>query len=94
MHNKLLSVNKILSVFRISKSSLYGWLKDGVHETCRMSKITEPIKTYILGYIDKYPNFNIPKIIKQLYNKYQINIKKSTIYHLIKINGYKKKRLI
>ena len=92
-NNNLLPIAQLVKVFSISKTTLYNWINQGIEIKDRTNKLTEHAIKYILSYADKHANFNIKIIIKQIYIKYHISVKKTTIYKILKTNGYKKKKI-
>ena len=57
-------------------------------------KITNDIETFIINSIDLNNNFNIKKIKKNIYTKFNIELSKTTIYCVLHKNNFTYKKLI
>lgn len=91
-NKKIISATKIATLFNVSKSSVYNWIKlYNDNELKNKIKYIKPnsiihnldIKNTILDHVNINPNFlylNLIKIIKQ---KTKIKINKSTLYNMI-----------
>lgn len=102
-----LSVDNILKLFSIARSTLYEWIKiycilgtdnhrlsERVADTVRSSrKLTNDCETFIIGYVIKNPTFNMKKLVKKLSNKYNITLSKGYIYEILKKNNLTNKKV-
>ncbi len=98
----------IISVFKIHINTLYNWIKSYYNKNldafnfssykCNFkfnnTKITNQIEFFIVNSIDKNNNFNIKNIKKDIRNKFNINLSKSTIYHILHKYNLTFKKLI
>ena len=88
---KQMIVKKLITFFKISKSSLYGWIKlynnnnlckkKSYHKT---SKYDENIINYIITYVVKKVDFDYIKLIKLIKSKFNMDCCKSSIYTILK----------
>ena len=58
------------------------------------TKITNDIETFIINSIDANNNFNIKKIKKNIYTKFNIELSKATIYYVLHKHNFTYKKLI
>jgi transposase len=58
------------------------------------TKITNDIETFIINSIDPNNNFNIKKIKKNIYTKFNIELSKTTIYYVLHKHNFTYKKLI
>lgn len=63
------------------------------NKTKYKSKLTDDVKEYIKKYIDKRITINIKKLLSNLRKKFDISIKKSTLYGWISNIGYSYKNV-
>ena len=95
-YSDLFTIENTLSIFNISKSTLYNWvnlhknnllnLQSNIRTPYR-SKITSNVEKYIVIYVTKRISFsikNLKKCIKRIFN---IFVCKSSIYRILKINN-------
>ena len=92
-YNKnILSVVKIALKFSVSKSSIYSWIK--LCKACKLTTKTEytkptskfqnqEIRNIILEHVKENTNFIYQNLIKNIQNKTNIKIGKSTLYNII-----------
>jgi len=84
------SINEILNILNISKSSLYNWIKINNRNNLKdkikynkISKYTPVIKCYIRSYVIARVNFDYKRLILQIKRKYNISISKTAIYDIL-----------
>lgn len=92
-YNKhILSVIKIATLFSVSKSSVYNWvklykqdiLKNKIQYTKQKSNFqNSDIRSIILDHIKTNPNFSYLSLIEIIKTKTTIKIGKSTLYNII-----------
>lgn len=91
------SVEEIISIFDISKSTFYKikyeFDKKPICKSKKETKITPRIKSYIGRYVTRKINFEYEKIISKIKKKFDIEVSKSTIYNVLRIKKIKKKKL-
>lgn len=94
------TISKLAEMFNVSKSSIYNWIKQNNNDSLTNKKdyikITsifrnEKIRNIITTHIEKYPNFNKDVLMKQIFNKTKIELKKSTLYNIIDDLNFSKK---
>lgn len=97
---KKYTIKELLSIFNISRSSLYNWIKlynnnelTEKKKYIKISKYTLEIKEYICKYIIKKINFDCNKLIRLINKKFNINSKKSKIYDILKESNITRKRI-
>lgn len=97
---KLYPIRELLSIFGISRGSLYNWLKlykDGqLQEKIKYfkeSKYTIEVKEYIHNYVAKKINFSYRKLIYLIDKRFNIKSHKSSIYNILKEKGLSRKRI-
>jgi transposase len=102
---KLKNMNRsqIINIFKICNGSLYNWLNkhknNELHASTKnkhqskKSKITSEIKCFIREYVIKKINFNRFELMEKINKKYNVIIKKSSIYKIIKKFKIKKKKI-
>ena len=93
------SINKMLSIFCISRSTFYEWRKLHLNNKINdinlrskyiSTKINYDIKQYIIKYVLKKAFINTILIKNNIRRKFGINISTSSIYLLLKTNKIKK----
>ena len=101
-------IDFIKSTFNIHINTLYKWIyKYYKYDTHSFNfslfktsfkynniKITNDIETFIIKSIDLNNNFNIKKIKKNIYTKFNIKLSKATIYSVLHKNNFTYKKLI
>ena len=97
---KKYTVKKLLSIFNISRSSLYNWIKlydnnelSEKQKYTKTSKYTIDIKDYICKYVLKKINFDCNKLIRLINKNFNIDSKKSKIYEILKESNITRKRI-
>jgi transposase len=97
---KDIPVGKLLTIYNISKSSLYNWIKlyntnllQEKKKYTKKSKYTDDVKQYIKKYVVKRKIFNYKKLIRLVNNKFKITISKTAIYDILKNMGVTHKRM-
>jgi len=97
---KKYTINELLEIFSISRSSLYNWIKlydnnelSEKKKYTKTSKYTVEIKNYICKYVIKKINFDCNKLIRLINKKFNTNSKKSKIYEILKENKITRKRI-
>jgi len=82
---KLLSINQISNIFKISKSTIYRWIKMSNIQPLksRKSKLNSTVKLYIKNYVIRRVNFKYKLLIKNISRKFNITISKSYLYLLL-----------
>lgn len=88
---KKTKIKDLISIFNISKGSLYNWLKDYNLGTLsekksytKRSKYTTDMRNYIKKYVIHRKIFNYKKLISQLKRKFNIEMSKSSLYIILK----------
>lgn len=88
---KIVKIKSIVTIFNISKSSLYNWLKEynlGIlfekKSYTKKSKYTDEIRNYIKKYVISHKIFNYKKLISLLKRKFNIEVSKSSLYGILK----------
>ena len=102
-------INYIQDTFNIHINTLYNWINTYFNfdtytfnfDTYKTNfkynnkKITDKIEIFIINSIDnKNFNFNIKKIKNNIYNKFNISLSKSSIYHILHKNNLTYKNII
>ena len=87
---------EISIIFGIDLKTIYNWKKQYQNNTLynnqnRKTKISPKIKLYIENYVTTRVNFNYKKLIVTIKKKFNIQISKTTIYHVLKEKKIKKK---
>ena len=84
------SASEIASLFGVSRSSIFNWIKllntnqlTEKKKYTKISKITPEIKCFIRNYVIRKIYFAYKKLIKTIKNKFKINICKSSIYNIL-----------
>ena len=97
--NKRKNISDILTIFKISKSSLYNWIQlFKIHKLShkkkykKKSKITPEIKCYIRAYVLRKKVFMYKKILSIIKKKYKIIISKTTLYNILNKLNITRKR--
>jgi transposase len=102
-----LSVDNILNLLQIARSTYYDWIKnycltenddnflsERVANTIRSSrKLTKECESFIIDYVIKNPTFNMKKLVKKISNKYNISLSKGYIYVILKNNYMTNKKV-
>src|SRR5579872_2911559 len=94
--------NEILDIFNISKNTYnninnaikYGSTYNSKRITSRKTKITNPIKKYIISYVTKKGTFEHSRLIFLVKRKFNIDISYGSIYKILKDNKVKKKQTL
>ena len=106
-YNYELLIDDILNILQIARSTLYEWVNKynhnnidinyiisdrTLHRLRSKNTITDECEKYIIDHVQKYSNFNIKKLVKKITKKFDVYIKKSKIYRILKENNmtYKK----
>jgi transposase len=91
---------ELLNIFKISRSSLYNWVKlyninklIEKKQYLKGSKYTDEIRNYTSNYVIKKVNFDYRKLIKNINNKFKIKSHKSSIYTILQNNNITRKRI-
>jgi len=94
------TINELLEIFSISRSSLYNWIKlydnnelSEKQKYTKTSKYTGEIKDYICKYVIKKINFDCNKLIRLINKNFNIDSKKSKIYEILKESNITRKRI-
>ena len=101
-------INYIQDTFNIHINTLYNWINTYFNfdtytfnfDTYKTNfkynnkKITDKIEIFIINSIDNNNNFNIKKIKNNIYNKFNISLSKSSIYHILHKNNLTYKNII
>ena len=97
---KHMSIKDLINLFKISRSSLYNWIKlykKGIlyekKKYHKMSKYNENIKEYIIKYVITKVNFNYRKLIKLIKSRFNVDCSKSSIYLILKEKNITRKRI-
>ena len=94
---KKYSDTEIKNIFDISKHSFYKLKNESIYGSKknikRSTKINGKIRSYIKSYVVTNINFNYKKLIKLVYQRYNVSISKSSIYDILRESKIKKKRL-
>ena len=94
---KKYSDTEIKNIFDISKYSFYKLKNESIYGSKknikRSTKINGKIRSYIKSYVVTNINFNYKKLIKLVYQRYNVSISKSSIYNILRESKIKKKRL-
>ena len=97
---KKIPIIELLNIFKISRSSLYNWVKFynknellEKKQYKRDSKYTCEIRKYISEYVVKRVNFDYKKLIRVINKKYKIESHKSSIYLILHLKKITRKRI-
>ncbi len=94
------TVADICDIFKISKSSVYNWIKlyKNNELTNKISYVkptsnfrNKDIRNFIFNFINKNPNFIFATIIDEIKSKLNYDISKSTLYSIIHDLNFSKK---
>lgn len=97
---KKIPIIELLNIFKISRSSLYNWIKlynknellEKKHYS-KESKYTLEIRKYISDYVVKKVNFDYRKLMRMINKKFKIESHKSSIYTILHLNNITRKRI-
>lgn len=99
-YSKRYTINILLSIFAISRSSLYNWIRlwklGNLHKKehyQKDSKYTSDVKKYICDYVTTKVNFDYKKLIRLINKKFSITSHKSSIYSILKDKNITRKRI-
>jgi transposase len=91
-NKKIYSIPNLATLFSVSKSSIYNWIKlytnNNLLSKTKFIKITSKfqnpqIRSIILNFITLNSNFIYTDLITTVYNTLNIIINKSTLYNII-----------
>lgn len=94
------TVLELVKIFCVSKSSIYNWIKlfknNNLKEKTKYFKSSsilrnQQLQSFIQEYITNNPNFNYILLLEILRKTFLIQIKKSSLYNIIKKINFSKK---
>ena len=103
-----LTINQILKIFSISKSTLYVWIHkySDLSETAlsditiklnvdsrKPRKLTKEGTDFIINFVIKHPDFNARKLVKKIKKTFDININRNYIYYILNKNNITYKKV-
>ena len=101
-NSDLFTIENCLYIFNISKSTLYNWINLNKQNDLQIisnkrnnynSKITNEIQKYIITYVSKRNIFSTKNLRKCISRIFNVNISKSSIYRILKINNITNKKV-
>ena len=98
----LFTLSNTISIFNISKSTLYNWVnsfqkfktifKSNIRPKYN-SKITNEIQNFIVTCVIKKSIFTIKNLKRRIFKIFSVHISKSSIYRILKINNITHKKI-
>ena len=103
-----LTVDIILKLLEIARSTYYDWIKnfcltenddnflsERVANIIRSSrKLTKECESFIIKYVLKNHSFNVKKLVKIISKKFNISLSKGYIYAILKKNYITNKKVL